>query len=158
MVLSQTHLEISIDKSLEVIDVRRLGEHGEMKPVVRDADGRWILVRPFGRVPTIAKLSGVCPKGTKVVAAEVETVNELAGMVEYALAIGDYQGNASLENLAETVQWTRLPAATSSEIRLDLDEPLSGSRDLILLTRLLDHGSPDYCSACFKRIYLEGLF
>jgi hypothetical protein len=154
----QTHLEISIDKNLEVIDVRRLGEQGEMKPVVRDAEGRWILVHPFERAPTVAKLSGVCPKGTKSIAAQVETVNELAGVVEYALAIGGHNGNASLGNLVETARWTRLPAVTSSEIRLDLDEPLSRCRDLILLTRLPEDGRADYCWARFKRIYLEGLF
>jgi hypothetical protein len=151
-------LEISIDNNLEVIDVRRLGEQGEMKPVVRDANGRWILVHPFERTPTVAKLSNVCPEGTKVVAAEVETVNKLAGVVEYALAIGDHDENAPLDDLVETVQWTCLPAVTSSEIRLDLDEPLNACRDLILLTRLPENGSPDYCWARFKRIYLEGHF
>jgi len=93
-----------------------------------------------------------------VVAAEVETVNKLAGVVEYGLAIGNHYENAPLDDLVKTVQWTCLPAATSSEIRLDLDEPLNTCGDLILLTRLPKGGTPDYCWARFKRIYLEGQF
>jgi hypothetical protein len=151
-----THLEIAIDDNLDVIDLRRLDDQPES--VVRDAVGRWIMVHPFERAPTIAKLSNVCPKGTKAIAAEVETVNELAGVVEYALAISDDYENPSLDNLVNAVQWTPLPSATSSEIRLDLDEPLSASRGLMLLTRLPEDGKSDYCWARFKRICLEGQF
>ena len=147
-------LELTLDGDLDVQDVLHMADHLNFRPIVWDKNRRWIFVHPLGHSPTIARLQDVCPRGTRRIVAEVETIHEEAAAVEYGIAVGSADDDQIV--LPET--WTRLPPKVSSEIQLELDRPLGRAHSLLLFTRIAEGTVPDNCWAHFKRVYFEGAF
>ena len=147
-------LELTLDGNLEVQDVLRMADRLKFKPIVWDKNRRWIFVHPLSHSPTIARISDACPKGTRRIIAEVETVHEEAATVEYGIAVGSDED----DEIALPEAWSRLPPKVSGEIILELDRPLGRAHSLLLFTRIAENASSDNCWSHFKRVYFEGAF
>lgn len=147
-------LELALDGDLDVQDVLRMADRLDFKPIIWDKNRRWIFVHPLSHSPTIARIPDACPKGTRRIIAEVETVHEAAAAVEYGIAVGTDEDYETV--LPEA--WSRLPPMVNSEIILELDRPLGRAHSLLLFTRIAESASSDNCWSHFKRIYFEGAF
>lgn len=155
-----TYLELTFDLDLEFSNVRHADHKLAFEPIVLNEERGQMLVHPTRDGPTVARLRRAVPAGTRDIFAEVETVNERAGEIEYAIAVVPFSSSFTvdeLNRLSNDVEWTTLPALSSSTIALSC-ESQSRPSDLLLLTRLPIGGVPDYCWSYFKRVYFRGLF
>ena len=159
-----TQIELSIDNTLSASDPLGLRYTSAYDPIVVLADKGRVMVHPVVTGPTIARIHDVCPTGTTMVIAEVETASERAGLIEYALAVAVQDDGSTVlsgEGLPEWEQvsdWLMLPPQVEGTVQLVMDNPLSRFKDLYLMTRVMQGHAPDYGWAYFKRIRFIGQF
>lgn len=153
-----TRMNLDLERQVDVEGASHTMSYINFQTVLWDPNRHSILVHPTGQSPTVARLRGLCPAGTRRVVAEVETGNEKAGIVEYAMMIEHPDQSQISPEVDEAIDWVRVPAVTATEVHLDSDVPLPSGCSLLLMTRLAEGASPDYSWAHFKRIAFEGAF
>lgn len=156
-----TRIEMILDDDVPIADIRRVNERFEYQPITRFPNS--IGVHPIGTEPTVAELVEICPAGTREVFADVETVNERGGPVEYALILRPeefpaHPTDSEILALTDTAEWTFLPSKVNGMLSISLDAPLRRPASLWLMTRLPPEAQTDFCWARFKRIYFKGRF
>ncbi len=125
-------------------------------------DEHWnsLLVHPVAGRTTWARLRGALPAGVTRICADIETRNEKAGPVEYAIAIAPGTDKArnvqSLQFKPEVVsEWIRVDTSMQSQVHLNLDAAAVADFDLYFGTRLPSGASNAFCWAHFSKIKLS---
>jgi hypothetical protein len=119
-----------------------------------------LLVHPVVGKTIWARLSGAIPAGVARISADIETRNDKAGPVEYALAVAPATEKA---RSAKTLQfkagmvsdWVRVDTTMQSQAHLNLLEAVASDHDLYLGTRLPPGASNAFCWANFSKIKMS---
>ncbi|MBD8729765.1 hypothetical protein IFT44_01000 [Pseudomonas sp. CFBP 13710] len=116
-----------------------------------------ILVHPINQTPVLGKLAQAAPVGAKHIWADIQSANKEAAPIEYALAISvpdpetlDEKGVQFKPGFIS--EWITVEGGAQSELHLFLPEPLIGTGDIYLATRLKPGYSNEKCWAYFKKI------
>jgi len=119
-----------------------------------------LLVHPVAGKTTWARLSNAVPAGVTSVSADVETRNEKAGPVEYAIAVAPatekVRKSHQLQFGDEFISdWINVNSTVQSQLHLNLQVASASDLDLYLGTRLPPGASNAYCWAHFSKIRMS---
>ena len=159
-----TQIELAINEDLNVVKVPGQEERTNFELVTLLADQRRLQVHPLEDMVSVAHLPLIVPAGASALVAEVETGNEKAGRIEYALAVmpaedaGSISVAGELPPSAQLSDWVVLPPLTRGTVLLRLTRPVRETSDLLLLTRLAEGESSAYGWAQFLKVCFKGLF
>jgi hypothetical protein len=160
----QAQLNASIESRVQMLyadDLRKVeGAGASQEGILFDETGNSLLVHPVVGAVTWARLPQVIPEGTMQIFADIETKNDKAGPVEYAIAVAPSAGKSrkgtTLQFKPDCIsEWIRVDAVTQSQVHLYLDPSLQGEHDLYLGTRLQPGNSNAFCWAHFRKIRLS---
>lgn len=122
---------------------------------VRPAGEGLLLVHPRGYFPTIARLEGAVPAGCTVISVNVQTIQDKASVIEYAMAVvpagippHEFFDGRQGPSHAFT-GWTSVAPQIEQGLSLRLEAPSIGGETLCLATRLRPGDTDMYCWSCF---------
>lgn len=116
-----------------------------------------ILIHPVNQTPVLGKLAQAAPIGARHIWADIQSANKEAAPIEYAIAISvpvpetlDEKGVQFKPGFIS--EWIAVEGGAQSELHLFLPEPLVGTGDIYLATRLKPGYTNEKCWAYFKKI------
>ena len=158
---ANSQLNASVESRVRMLysdDLRKVESAGSSQEGIWfDEGGNSLLVHPVMGAVAWARLSQVIPAGTVQIFADVETKNEKAGPVEYAIAVAPSAGKsrkgAPLQFKQGAIsEWVCVDAMTQSQVHLHFDPAVQADHDLYLGTRLKAGDSNAFCWAHFRKI------